>query len=181
MSDESSDNDNEINDDDDDASANNGNTIAEDGIAEIANDDDDDDDGRRRRQATNVGNEEERWNNAIECDLGDGVVLQMVGLESPTGTVFARLIICQASDTCSPDVMVRRVVQVIIQEREELQQETTEELFRLGAIWSLDTHHPDDSSKQQREKKSRWQRVMTDCYRPTNWAKCTLRVHCRPA
>jgi hypothetical protein len=46
MSDESSDNDNEINDDDDNASANNGNTIAEDGIAEIANDDDDDDDGR---------------------------------------------------------------------------------------------------------------------------------------
>jgi hypothetical protein len=42
MSDESSDNDNEINDDDDEASANNGNTIAEDGIAEIANDDDDD-------------------------------------------------------------------------------------------------------------------------------------------
>jgi hypothetical protein len=35
MSDESSDNDNEINDDDDDASANNGNTIAEDGIAEM--------------------------------------------------------------------------------------------------------------------------------------------------
>ena len=40
MSDESSDNDDEIYDDDNDASANNGNTIAEDDIAEIANDDD---------------------------------------------------------------------------------------------------------------------------------------------
>ena len=101
--------------------------------------------------------------------------------------LFARLRLGQVDNTCcSPDV-VRQIVQAVIQESEELQQETTDELFRLGAVWSLDTHKTDDeslSSKQQREKKkAAWQRaVMTDDYQPTNnWAKFTLRVHCRPA
>jgi len=101
--------------------------------------------------------------------------------------LFARLRLGQVDNTCcSPDV-VCQIIQAIIQESEELQQETTDKLFRLGAVWSLDTHKTDDessSSKQQREKKkAAWQRaVMTDDYRPTNnWAKFTLRVHCRPA
>jgi hypothetical protein len=79
-----------------------------------------------------VANEEERWNNAIEQDLGDGVVLQMVSLESPTGTVFARLLLCHDSLSCAPDVC--RVIHAILQERAEasaaLQQETTDELIR---------------------------------------------------
>ena len=113
------------------------------------------DNDEKPQQINTVANKKERWNNAIERDLGDGVTLQMVGLESPTGTVFARLRLCQADNTfCSSDV-VRQMVQAIIQESEEPQQETTDKLFRLGAVWSSDTHNTDDessSSMQKREK-----------------------------
>jgi 23S rRNA-/tRNA-specific pseudouridylate synthase len=156
--------------------------------------------GRRRRQATDTG--EDRWIHALEYVLSeDGVVLQMVGLESPTRTAFARIQINSNNKNHETAMMptMGRIVQWIVQEyhilhpEEERDHDVLSEfeskdelLLRLGSVWILELvsnnkSHPQNSHNQ----KETWRRASTRMddqdrrWNPT--ITILLRVHCRPA
>lgn len=141
---------------------------------------------RRRRRGANQppsqgdgNNTESLWENAVHVRLKDGVVLQIVGLLSPTRTVFARIIIkanihgepCQdldqgqAAACVSLSTSFGQVVQLVLDEDRHIHDtapdsETSSssvplvysasELFELGSVWLLGEPQPETAKNTRR-------------------------------
>jgi 23S rRNA-/tRNA-specific pseudouridylate synthase len=117
---------------------------------------------KRQRQTPAITDEEERWKDAVIWDDSNGnLSIEMVGLDSSTGTIFARM--TPGSDGTS--VTLGKLVEVIIshtashnQTNERHKHQTTPtaiagELIRLGSVWILPkTHnaHPQNLPKFRR-------------------------------
>ena len=153
----------------------------------------------RRRRRQGVVNDEARWANAIEHKLKKGMMLQMVGLKSPTGTVFARLLIdmddvdFSLKDDDDGHVLCQ-IVHAILQQNNNNNKlyPTPHELIQLGAVWCLEQPQTGESSSpsqpsindnnnRRQSTNPIWKRVMRIDHRQASlWSECTFRIHCRP-
>lgn len=134
--------------------------------------------GRKRRICASVVNEDERWKNAKEWNDKQGRTIQVVGLDSLTGTIFARLPRGQAATIALGEVVDTVMVNLPQHQSLQIGSETTiyeaEQFCRLGAVWVLplrNKEHPQNRPKWCREYSA--QHVVE--------ADSTIRVHSRPA
>jgi hypothetical protein len=146
--------------------------------------------GQRRRllkqQSSQVknNNNESLWSNSIHRILrDDSFTLQMVGIGSPTATVFGRLVAqANLNKCCDGPVSVGEVVGTILDEARTFHGVSKvtsriippmKELFRLGSVWIL---------SQQGEGKLPPRRCLAKDWRtiPDDWSWITLRLHYSP-
>ena len=96
---------------------------------------------RRRGQREVLEKQRGHWDNALECHNERGLVIQVDGLGSSTGTIFARIKKTSSSSSSS----LREIVDLAFKANGFLDQIHIDELFRLGAVWILppkDKVHP---------------------------------------
>jgi 23S rRNA-/tRNA-specific pseudouridylate synthase len=167
--------------------------------------------GRRRRRRgakppLEGGNTESLWENAIDVEFKDGVSLQIVGLSSPTRTVFARITKAideesrqnhDQADECS----FGQAVELVLDKARHVHGATSDsetssssaplvhsgsELLELGSVWLLGEQQPETVKNTRRgsnrKKTSSWRRLeLHERDRvPENWSCLTLRIHCHP-
>ncbi|KAL3939984.1 MAG: hypothetical protein SGBAC_005383 [Bacillariaceae sp.] len=148
--------------------------------------------GRKKRKlGQNAVNEEERWKNAVSIPVDGGRSFQVVGMNSPTGTLFLRpekandilplseKASCTSSSSSSIGMIpslfavLERVLAVSLPACRSL---SIQELCRLGAIWisTRDKRHPQNPPKWNRTTELRLQQeiVVED--------DTIVRIHSRP-
>eukprot|EP00980_Cylindrotheca_fusiformis_P018214 scaffold5901_cov116-Cylindrotheca_fusiformis.AAC.7 len=130
----------------------------------------------RRRGPGDCGKTDERWKNATERTAKDGRKIQVVGLESITGTLFGRL--SAESDSMS-SIALGEFVDVMMGnlslDSSGIGGYQADQLCQLGAVWVLPsrshTNHPQNAPKWMREY---------NCQYAVE-GESTVRVHSRPA
>ena len=132
---------------------------------------------------------EELWKGALEKDIGDGAMVQMIGMDSPGHTVYARVI--SSGSSTPPQVTIGRVVEVMVDEewnyiikeilekKERIQNDSrppADQLLRLGAVWSINetayTKGEDLHAHRLGEK---------DAATIPNWNDMTIRIFYMPS
>ena len=125
------------------------------------------------------------WKGAHEKQLSCGATLQLVGLSSPTHTLFGRIVLL-SSETIKEgeDRLSYSVRQVVLWMLDELQKQrqmekavqlSTREVLQLGAVWKLTSN---TSSTGTMKRTRQFLDNANDPLRPTVES---LRVHFRPS
>jgi hypothetical protein len=134
---------------------------------------------------------EELWKGALEKDVGDGAMVQMIGLDSPGHTVYARVIPNGDPSSTSPQITIGRAVEVMVDEewshiikeimekKERIETDSrppADQLLRLGAVWLINetayTKGEDVHAHRLGEKD-------TDAI--PDWKDMTIRVYYMPS
>jgi len=131
------------------------------------------------------------WKGALEVDIGQGVTVQMIGLDSANRTVYARIDpSCSATPETLASTPLSKVIEVMVDEshrrlahqilEKKLHVEVdsfpnAEELLRLGSVWLLnETAYASGDSAHARRLS------MKDAEDHPEWKDMTLRVHYMP-
>ena len=146
--------------------------------------------GRRSKRSTTVANEE-RWKGAVECVHEEtGRVIQMVGLDSATGTVFARIPLHNNIEP-SPEgnehvvITLGEMIEIVLSrsDNHSIPAITAQSLCLLGAVWILQRNneaHPQNPPKWHREFNTEYN-LLDDRINFGGATVVTVRIHCRPA
>jgi hypothetical protein len=137
---------------------------------------------RRRRGAkppSEGGNTESLWANAFDVDLSSGAIIQLVGLSSPTRTVFARILKSinkesrecqnQADEYLSLSTSFGQVVELVLDKARHVHAATPDyetkaktsfssvplvhsasDLLELGSVWLLGEQQPESAKNTRR-------------------------------
>ena len=131
------------------------------------------------------------WKGALIKELDNNVVVQMVGMDSPNHTVYARVDPdCAATAECLKSVPLGKVIEVMVDEGwrhavkdilekglhvENETYPSANELLKLGSVWLLNeaSYCTDHNAKARRLSES-------DEMDTPDWKDMTLRVHYVP-
>ena len=134
---------------------------------------------------------EDLWKGAQEKDIGNNVIVQMIGMESTDHTVYARVDPgCKASADAIKSVPLGKVIEVMVDEgwrhvaKDILEKgkhvepdsyPSANELLKLGAVWLLnETAYASGDSAHARRLYEK------DEMDTPSWEDMTLRVHYVP-
>ena len=139
---------------------------------------------RRRGQREVLEKQSGHWDNAMECHNERGLVIQVDGLGSSTGTIFARIKKTSSSSSSS----LREIVDLAFKANGFLDQIHIDELFRLGAVWILppkDKVHPQNPPKWERIHDSDYDlsdhEESCDLDDESITLRTIVRIHCQPS
>lgn len=148
---------------------------------------------RRSRSNSTSTNQSEKskedlWKGSISKDIGEGVLVQMVGMESKTHTVYARVNPTGSASSSKAtignvvEVMVgegwKNVARDILEKHIHIQPDTyppANELLKLGAVWILNetAYAKGENTHAHRLKEEEASDI-------PDWENMTLRVHYVP-
>ena len=132
------------------------------------------------------------WKDSINKDIGDSIVVQMVGMESANHTVYARVDPdCAATPESLASISIGKVIEIMVDEgwrhvikdilEKGMHIETADsfpkaaELLQLGAVWLVnETAYAAGDSAHARRLSPK------DEYDTPDWKDMTLRVHYVP-
>ena len=140
--------------------------------------------------ASSEKSKDQLWKGAITTDIGDGLRVQMVGMDSKSHIVYARVLPPEKNPTEEANVTVGKVVETMVEvEWKRLIKEIMEkhkhiendshppakELLRLGAVWLInETEYAKGGNGHARLLKEK-----DESLKP-NWENFTVRVHYMP-
>jgi len=138
-----------------------------------------------RRGNSGQKSKEDLWKGAIELDIGDGNIVQLIGMDSAVHVVFARAV-GKTSDTVSISKVVRalvdeeyrHVVKDILEKGQHVEVDShppAEQLMDLGAVWLINETAYTKGEDTHAHRLSR-----KDEGTIPDWEDETLRVHYVP-
>ena len=127
--------------------------------------------------------EADPWEDAQETELSDGVLLQFVGLSSPTHTLFVRILISPSSPAPKKHnysvLQVLEWMQVMLRRQQATTQEgiVSQQLLELGAVWKLSLNCSSGGTGKMKRMRQCWDNANDPLIVGTE----SLRVHFRPS
>ena len=145
--------------------------------------------GRRLRSHPQKTLQNDLWLGAYQKQLGQSSLIEIIGFNSPTQTVFVRVLNVRGESqpkSCDEysSITLNHLVSLVIEEWRDLNEAQSErrtneefnssvDLISLGAVWVLNQCLAGDTAKPRRAGEE-------DLYAKLEWSEVTVRIHLVP-